>query len=113
MITEDELGEVLLHWNPNTDSVNVIKEAIKEYGGGVWNINNDSLLNAILNLSWVDKYYDKYAFSAVSEHFCILTIDHEGNCLYGDWDEVKHISELERDLETWIKEQEAKNAVKN
>lgn len=113
MITEEQLGKIILHWNPETDSVNVIKDAVKEYEGDVWEINNDSLLNAILNLTWAEKYYNEYGFSAVSEHFCILSIDYEGNCLYGDWDEVKHISELERDLENWIKEQEAENAVKN
>ncbi len=109
MITETELENIIKNWNPETDSVNVLKNTFEQYEGDIWNIDTDSLLNAILNLQWAEKYYEEYAFSAVSEFFCILAVDHEGNCLHGDYDKVSHISELENSFEKWIKDQEAKN----
>lgn len=98
MITADELGEIVFNWNPETDSVNILKKAFEDYGEDVWDIDNDSLLNMILNIIWSEKYYDDYSSSGVSAVFSIITIDFEGNCLYGDYNKVKHILELQNEL---------------
>jgi len=113
VISADELGNIVFDWNPETDSVNILKEAFDQYGQDVWDIDNDSLLNMILNIIWSEKYYDEYAFSAVSEFFCILAVDHEGNCLHGDYDKVSHISELENEFKNWMTKQEANDDPEN
>lgn len=108
MISEDELGNVIKNWSPETDSVNILKEAFEEFGKDVWDIDNDDLLNMILNIEWSERYYDAYSSSGVSAVFSIVTIDHEGNCLYGDYNKVKHISEFLKDLNNFHREQETK-----
>jgi len=113
LITEEQLGEIIRKWNPEKESVIIIKNAIKEYGGDVWGINNDSLLNTILNLPWSEKYFGQFMSSGESSMFGILSIDFDGNCLYGDWDNVDHITKLQKELADWHREQEKLNAIKN
>lgn len=101
-----ELETIVRNWNPETDSVNVLKDALDAYNGDVFDPETPGLDESIVHLEWAEKYYEKYAFSCVSEHFCILTVDFEGNCLIqnDEW-EVKSFSELKISFENWIKEQ--------
>ena len=101
----NELETIVRNWNPETDSVNVLKEAFNQYDGDVLDLETPSLNEAFIHIEWAEKYYEEYAFSDWAEHFCILTVDFDGNCLIqnDEW-EVKTFSELKVAFEQFIKE---------
>jgi hypothetical protein len=102
----NELETIVRNWNPETNSVNVLKDALNAYNGDVFDPETPGLDESIVHLEWAEKYYDEYAFSDWTEHFCVLTVDFEGNCLMQneEW-EVKSVSELKKLFENWIKGQ--------
>jgi len=100
MITEEELGKALRNWNPEKDSVRIMKDELDNYGDEIWGIGDDNLLNAILNMFWAGKYV-KYHDTKFAADNNIFSIDYDGNCLLlnDEINDVKHISELQRDAE--------------
>lgn len=99
----DDLETIIRNWNPNTDSVKSLKEALKMYGKDVFSLETPSLNEAIVHLEFAE-IYEEMSCEAVSEFFCILTIDHEGICLLmnDEW-EVESLSNLETELKNFEK----------
>lgn len=98
----------IINWNPEKESVKILKDAIDNLEDRNLIFEDAELLSSL----WAEKYIE-FSYSAVSEFFCVIAVDSDGYCVFGDLREVKHVSELEADYKNWIKEQEAKNAVKN
>jgi hypothetical protein len=88
----NEISEVINNWNPETDSVTVLKDALGQ-GNQDWVFSDLKLLSSF----WADKYAE-FSYSAVSEFFCVIAVDSNGYCIFGDCDEVRHVSELELEL---------------
>jgi len=78
-------------WNPECNSVNVLKAAFSQFTG-----RQSGIISALETLKVSEKYKEQY--SKLLPKMMIWTIDHQGNCLLGECNEVKHISELEREF---------------
>jgi len=105
MITKDKLLQTIKGWNPDTDPVNILKELIKQYGG-----LNEDILKIFFVMDLFSVKYGEFSCEAFAEHFGVIAIDFEGNCLYNDGNNVNSMSELQKVFENWIKEQESTNA---
>lgn len=107
-----ELEKNIRNWNANTSRVNNLVSLFSTYNGNIG--DNDQLWNAICKLDWADNHLNLVC-GAVSEFFCILSIDFEGNCLLCDTDIEKNTenwytqsyAELETVYKNWIEEQKS------
>lgn len=93
-----ELGTIVRNWNPETDSVNILKDAFEQIGkeDQDWIFEDAELLSSF----WADKYTE-YSYGGVSSIYSIIAVDYEGYCIFGECAEVKHVSELEAELRAW------------
>lgn len=82
-----QIKKLVKSWDPETNSVNVLKIAFGQFTG-----RSSSLISVLEQIKVSDKYREQY--SKLLKNTMIWTIDFEGNCLLGECNEVKHVSEL-------------------
>jgi hypothetical protein len=94
MITDDELETIVRNWNPEIDSINILKEAFEAYGKTTDELcEDDRIWNVICYTDWAEKYAELSFNTPFVERNNIMTIDIEGNCLCYDFS-VNNISNL-------------------
>ncbi len=93
MITENQLMELIEKWNPEQDSVNILKEAFSNYGKSIFDIGEGSLLDQILNLPYCKKTKEEIKNTDFELIYSIWACDFEGNCLCGEL-EIINVKEM-------------------
>lgn len=73
----DKHLEIIRDWNPETDSVNVLKDAIIQCGG-----LNEDILKIFYVMDPFSIEFGEFSCEAFAEHFGVIAIDFEGNCLF-------------------------------
>jgi hypothetical protein len=82
-----QIRKLLKMWNPEINSVNVLKIAFTQFTG-----RSSGLISALETIEVAEQYKEQYL--SLVKNMMIWTIDYQGNCLIGEGNEVKHISEL-------------------
>lgn len=94
MMSTDELETSIKNWNPEINSITILKDAFEAYGKTTDELCEDeSLWNAICFIDWAEKYAGLSFDTPFVERNNIMVIDHDGNCLCYDFS-VKSVSEL-------------------
>lgn len=92
----NELETIVRNWNPETDSVNILKDTFEAYGKSTEELcEDDDVWNSICHIQWADKYCELSFNTPFVEENNIMVIDNAGDCLCHDFT-IKNISELKK-----------------
>lgn len=95
-MNSNQLESVFRKWDPETETVNVIKTALDEFGSFEMAVEDPSLVEAIVHIGISEDFEEEIDELPPEKQFNVLTCDFNGNCLIinDDKNEIKHISEL-------------------